>query len=166
MKKLVSALVERLEQEINENERFEYFEIDLDTQNTAEFLDEMALEIIKNIADDEEEKEELIDCLSDAIVEALESFEEYRKEKISGNKKLVYFEKETPTMTVLELSHELIDDGYDDIYDIGTIETNILEENSIVAYKDDKEILISIEVIEKLDKLNIAKIKVLKIEEI
>lgn len=48
--------------------------------------------------------------LVSALVEALESFEEYRKEKISGNKKLVYFEK--------------------------------------------------------LDKLNIAKIKVLKIEEI
>ncbi len=84
-------------------------------------------------------------------------------------------------MTVLELSYKLVELGLEDIYDIGTVETNILEENSIAVgynlknmdreeaekyFERNEEFLIEVKILEKLDGVEIAIIKVLDVTEI
>lgn len=65
------------------------------------------------------------------------------------------------TMTVAELSEELVVDGYSDIYNYGTIDINILEENCIAV---DEELLVSLKVLKKLNDYRMAVIKVENIE--
>lgn len=84
-------------------------------------------------------------------------------------------------MTILELSHKLVALGLEDIYDFGTVETNILEENSITVgynlknmdreeaekyFEKNEEFLVEVKILEKLDGVEIARIKVLDISEI
>lgn len=64
-------------------------------------------------------------------------------------------------MTVAELSEELMFSGYGDIYNYGTIETNVLYENCIAV---DEELLVSLKVLKKLDDYRMAVIKVENIE--
>lgn len=65
------------------------------------------------------------------------------------------------TMTVAELSEQLINYGYGDIYNYGTIETNLLEENCIAV---DEEILISVKIIDIISDYRMAVVKVENIE--